>query len=121
MGIDDFFTCIKAYIEKPLLTRAVLLLVAHSAGDQMDAERLAFSMLCGGRSAGEFSPDAFEAALKVAGKPIPDDIDFVFENVDSNRNGHLDCLEFLATTVPQRLLENDKITKSVFKMLDLND
>merc|ERR1712113_1115692 len=80
--IDGFFGSLRTFAEQPMLVRAALSLIAHFAGDQLDAQRLAFSMLDRRRSAGQISPDSTEAVLE----QVPEDIDELFDNADSNRN-----------------------------------
>merc|ERR1719313_2461285 len=85
----------------------------------MIPQRVAFRLL-DVTGNGELSMDVLEPSLKKFHVSIPPDLDSLFDWIDTDGDGYISFLDFLAATLPPSFCKDTSRVRRVFDILDRN-
>ena len=105
----------------PALRRLAIVVEAHMLTPKDDAAiRRAHHAFRAAEESGEgvLSVDEIGAALASHGHDVPPDLERIWTQIDLDRRGNVNLLEFVAATMEPRITRDARLCKTAFRVLD---
>merc|ERR1712176_1050598 len=118
---DNFVDNLRGFRSQNKLKKAALHIIANQLNeDQIKALRDIFMQL-DGNGDGKLTVNEMKEGIQKAGlKEIPQDLQQIMEDVDSDGSGVIDYTEFLAATLDKRVYMKEDVCWSAFRVFDRN-
>merc|ERR1712176_417372 len=118
---DNFVDNLRGFRSQNKLKKAALHIIANQLNeDQIKALRDVFMQL-DGNGDGKLTVNEMKEGIQKAGlKEIPQDLQQIMEDVDSDGSGVIDYTEFLAATLDKRVYMKEDVCWSAFRVFDRN-
>merc|ERR1712228_175399 len=118
---SNFVDNLRGFRSQNKLKKAALHIIANQLNeDQIKALRDIFMQL-DGNGDGKLTVNEMKEGIQKAGlKEIPQDLQQIMEDVDSDGSGVIDYTEFLAATLDKRLYLQEDVCWSAFRVFDRN-
>lgn len=115
---------LRRYIAAPPLEQLALIIAAHLLCPDDDqrllAEYLAFRV-ADEDGDGNVTQAELMAALRSNGIDVPTDFESIFCGIDTNKDGVINFIEFMAATMHPSVYQRESICKAIFRELDADD
>ena len=119
--IEKFIINLKEYKSESIIQETALAYLVHNfpqIDDVINASKLFNQIDKSGD--GKISKDELFNGLnkKIKSNTLKDDIDIIFNNIDSDNNGYIECEEFVRAAIDKEMFLNENILKFAFRYFD---
>ena len=119
--IEKFIINLKEYKSESIIQETALAYLVHNfpqIDDVINASKLFNQIDKSGD--GKISKDELFNGLnkKIKSNTLKDDIDIIFNNIDSDNNGYIECEEFVRAAIDKEMFLNENFLKFAFRYFD---